>query len=81
MTDAIETLDVALNSPAKQPSVHRLVLADGHVGKVSNGVKFVILEKQRLRKKSYWQIKGFLSSYIFWHIQWFFQYFSSKMSW
>ena len=45
MANAVETLNVALNSPAKEPGVNGLVLANGHVGQVRDGIKLVILDK------------------------------------
>jgi hypothetical protein len=40
--DAVETLDVALDGPAEESGVHRLVLADRHVGQVRDRVELVV---------------------------------------
>ena len=44
MPDAVQALDVTLDSTPEQSGVHGLVVADGHVRQVRDGVELVVQE-------------------------------------
>ena len=47
MPDAVQALDVTLDRTPEQSGVHGLVVADGHVRQVRDGVELVVQELKK----------------------------------